>query len=172
MSCSLGCRLGLDPTLLWLWGLDPTLLWLWHRLAATALIRPQAWKPPYTRGVALIQPLSQELPYAAGVAKKKKKKKLQVIFFPDVFLFYFALPPGGRQGLKYSCRPVPFTSRFFQRFSHPIAFNFTLSRFLKVNFVLRPQLTLFVLILSLFKGLSAHHWALEPSVSLQPSYFL
>ena len=38
---------------------DPTLLWLWCRLAATALIRPLAW----------------ELPYAVGVALKKKKKK-------------------------------------------------------------------------------------------------
>ena len=34
-------------------------LWLWCRLAATALIRPPAWEPPY----------------AAGVAIKRKKKK-------------------------------------------------------------------------------------------------
>ena len=40
-------------------GSDPTLLWLWHRGAATALI----------------QPLAQELPYAAGVALKEKKKE-------------------------------------------------------------------------------------------------
>ena len=26
---------------------------LWHRLTATALIRPLAWEPPYTTGVAL-----------------------------------------------------------------------------------------------------------------------
>ena len=38
---------------------DPALLWLWCRPAATALIRPLAW----------------ELPYGAGVAFKKKKKK-------------------------------------------------------------------------------------------------
>ena len=37
------------------------MLWLWHRLAATAPIQPLAW----------------ELPYAAGVAVKKKKKKVQ-----------------------------------------------------------------------------------------------
>ena len=35
------------------------LLWLWYRLAATALTQPLAW----------------ELPYAAGVALKVKKKK-------------------------------------------------------------------------------------------------
>ena len=40
------------------WGLDPALLWLWHWPEATALIRP----------------LALELPYAMGVAIKKKKK--------------------------------------------------------------------------------------------------
>jgi len=34
-------------------GSDPTLLWLWRRLAATALIRPLAWEPPYAVGAAL-----------------------------------------------------------------------------------------------------------------------
>ena len=48
MSCGVGPRCG--------W--DPALLWLWHRLAATAPIRALAW----------------ELPYAVGVALKKKKK--------------------------------------------------------------------------------------------------
>ena len=35
VSCGVGCRCGLDPTL------------LWRRLAATTLIRPLAWEPPY-----------------------------------------------------------------------------------------------------------------------------
>ena len=35
------------------WGSDPVLLWLWRSPAATALIRPLAWEPPYTTGVAL-----------------------------------------------------------------------------------------------------------------------
>ena len=39
---------------------DLALLWLWHRPAATALIRPLVWEPPYAAGAAL---------------KKKKKKK-------------------------------------------------------------------------------------------------
>ena len=34
-------------------GSDLVLLWLWCRLAATALIRPLAWEPPYARGAAL-----------------------------------------------------------------------------------------------------------------------
>ena len=39
--------------------LDPVLLWLWCRLAS----------------VSLIQPLDWQLPYAAGAALKKFKKK-------------------------------------------------------------------------------------------------
>ena len=42
-SCGVGCRRGLDPAL----------LWLWCRPAATAPIRPLAWEPPHTMGVAL-----------------------------------------------------------------------------------------------------------------------
>ena len=38
------------------------MLWLWHRTAATALIRPLAWEPPYAEGAAL---------------KRKKKAKRQ-----------------------------------------------------------------------------------------------
>ena len=49
MSCGVGRRRSLDPTL----------LWLWRRLAATALIQPLAW----------------ELPYAAGTTLKKDKKQ-------------------------------------------------------------------------------------------------
>ena len=48
-SCGIICRRGSDPML----------LWLWCRLAAAAPIQPLAW----------------ELPYAAGAAVKKKKKK-------------------------------------------------------------------------------------------------
>ena len=42
------------------WVKDLALLWLWFRLAAAAPIRPLAW----------------ELPYAAGVALKRKKNSL------------------------------------------------------------------------------------------------
>ena len=40
LSCGVGCRCGLDPTL----------LWLWHRPVATAPIQPLAWEPPYATG--------------------------------------------------------------------------------------------------------------------------
>ena len=39
----MGCRCGSDPVL----------LWLWCTSAATALIRPLAWEPPYAEGAAL-----------------------------------------------------------------------------------------------------------------------
>ena len=54
MSCGVGRRHGLDPTL----------MWLWHRLAATALIEPLAWEPPYAAEAA------QE------IAKRQKKNLL------------------------------------------------------------------------------------------------
>ena len=43
MSCGVGHRRGLDPTL----------LWLWPKPAATDWIRPLAWEPPYASGAAL-----------------------------------------------------------------------------------------------------------------------
>ena len=42
LSCGVGCRLGLDLAL----------LWLWCRPVATAPIGPLAWEPPYTAGAA------------------------------------------------------------------------------------------------------------------------
>ena len=53
MSCGVGCRHGLDPTL----------LWLWRRLAVTALIGPLAWEPADAVGAALEK------------AKRKKKNE-------------------------------------------------------------------------------------------------
>ena len=55
MSCGVGCRLGLDPKL----------LWLWCRPAAVALVLPLACEPPYAEGAALKS------------KKKKKKAKTQ-----------------------------------------------------------------------------------------------
>ena len=43
MSCGVGRRRDLDPTL----------LWLWRRPAAVAPIGPLAWEPPYVMGTAL-----------------------------------------------------------------------------------------------------------------------
>ena len=50
MNCGVGHRHSLDPAL----------LWLWYRPAATTLIGPLAWEPPYASGTAL---------------KRRKKKK-------------------------------------------------------------------------------------------------
>ena len=58
MGCGVGRRLGLDPEL----------LWLWHRLAATALIGPLTWEPPYAVGTALKR----------QKAKKKKDQKKSI----------------------------------------------------------------------------------------------
>ena len=52
--CELWCREGRGC------GWDPKLLWLWHRPAVVAPIGPLAW----------------ELPYAMGVALKKKKESI------------------------------------------------------------------------------------------------
>ena len=57
MSCGVGRRRGLDPTL----------LWLWCRLVATAPIRPLAWEPPYA--VRAVQEM----------AKRQKKKKSPLV---------------------------------------------------------------------------------------------
>ena len=58
MNCGVGCKLGLDPAL----------LWLWHRPGSTAPIRPLTWESPYATGAAL-----------------EKKKKIDVILTKYIF---------------------------------------------------------------------------------------
>ena len=58
MTCGVGRRHGLDPTL----------LWLWCRPADAALIQPLAW----------------ELPYAMGEALKRQKKFLIFTTYQDI----------------------------------------------------------------------------------------
>ena len=60
MCCSVGRRCGLD--LAW--------LWLWCRLAAAALIRPLAWELPYATGVALKKKIILGVPVVAQWLKK------------------------------------------------------------------------------------------------------
>ena len=43
------------------WVKDLVLLWLWCRPAATALIRPLAWEPPYAVGAALEKAKRQKI---------------------------------------------------------------------------------------------------------------
>ena len=61
-GCSIGCRCKLDLAL----------LWLWCRPAAAAQILPPAW----------------ELPYAAGVALRRRGKKLTITtdIITEIFL--------------------------------------------------------------------------------------
>ena len=60
MSYDVGCRLGSDPVL----------LWLWCRPAATAPIRSLAWEPPYATAAA------QEM----AKRQKTNKKKDSLLF--------------------------------------------------------------------------------------------
>jgi len=68
---------------------DQALLWLWRRLAATALIRPLAWEPPYATGVALKKTKRQK-----RQKKKKKKKKLKKDERPRYKTTYYKTPRG------------------------------------------------------------------------------
>ena len=65
VSCGVGCRRGLDPTL----------LWLWCRPVAMALIGPLAWQPLYAAEAALEKAKRQK--------KKKKKKKKTLLGTQD-----------------------------------------------------------------------------------------
>ena len=76
MSCGVGCRLDLDPVL----------LWFWCRLVATAPIRPLAWEPPYAESTALKR------------QKDKKKKKVYLDCGPGEIGGVFCQGLGGFKG--------------------------------------------------------------------------
>ena len=61
MSCGVGHRRGSDPAL----------QWLWSRPAATALIGPLAWEPPYAVSMALKR--QKKRPEIPNVSKVKTK---------------------------------------------------------------------------------------------------
>ena len=65
MTCGVGHRRGSD--------LAVVVVWLWHRLAAIAPIRPLAWEPPYTAGVALKRQQQQK-----KLEKRTQKVKLEL----------------------------------------------------------------------------------------------
>ena len=56
------------------------MLWLWRRLAATALIRPLAWEPPYAAEAAQRKQKKD---------KKKKKKEVKGWSLNPVLLVSF-----------------------------------------------------------------------------------
>ena len=63
MSCGIGCRLGSDPVL----------LWLWYRPVAMALIRPLTWEPPYAETAA--QEKAKKHTQKKDKRQKKKERK-------------------------------------------------------------------------------------------------
>ena len=79
MSCGVGHRHGLDPTL----------LWLWRGPAATALIPPLAWEPPYASGAALEKAKRQ---------KKKKKIEEALYYCTSQCLYYANMPCASPKG--------------------------------------------------------------------------
>ena len=93
MSCGVGCRLGSDPAL----------LWLWCRPAATAAIQPLAWEPPCAMGAA---------PEMAKRQNKKKRMKkatsVQILqIMREVFLFFHFWLPCNTWGPGPGIRPKP-----------------------------------------------------------------
>ena len=64
-ECGVGCRCGLDSTL----------LWLWFRLAAMAPIWPLAWESPHAAGVALEKTKKKKRRKDKKPKSQKKKKK-------------------------------------------------------------------------------------------------
>ena len=64
MSCGVGCRLGSDPVL----------LWLWRRPVASAPIKPLAWETPYATDVALEK----------DQKKKKKSSERNICVLDDI----------------------------------------------------------------------------------------
>ena len=63
MSCGVGCRLGSDPAL----------LWLWYSPTGTTLIWTLAWELPYVKGMALKRPKKKE-----REREKRKKEKNKI----------------------------------------------------------------------------------------------
>ena len=54
--------------------MDLALLWLWCKLAATALIRPLDWEPPYAVGAALEKTKRQQQQKETNQPKQKKNQ--------------------------------------------------------------------------------------------------
>ena len=66
MSCGVGRKCGLDPSL----------LWLWCRLPAATLIQPLAWEHPCAAGVALQR-------------KKKIQSPILILKYINSFIIFF-----------------------------------------------------------------------------------
>ena len=76
MSCGVGCRRSLQPTL----------LWLWCRPAAVALIGPLAWEALYAMCAALKRQKDRKK------TKRQKKEKSMEKSMPEIIaLTFFAM---------------------------------------------------------------------------------
>ena len=71
MSCGVGCRRSLGPTL----------LWLWRRLAATAPIRPLAWELPYAKGAA--QEIAKTHTHKKKRRRRRRRSRLDALITAD-----------------------------------------------------------------------------------------
>ena len=58
------------------------LLWLWHRPVATAQIRPLAWEPPYTMGVALKEKKE----------RKRERGNCSKYIYQIFYIYLYSLP--------------------------------------------------------------------------------
>ena len=93
---------------------DPELLWLWCRLAATALIRPLAWEPPYASGAALKKTKKQKT--------NKKKNPIKVSYGEARTRFKsFPLPQAEIREPSWLWRSQ--TCRCWVDFSTPLSFE-------------------------------------------------
>ena len=76
MSYGVGCRRGLDPAL----------LWLWRGPAATAMIGPLAWEPPYAAGAALeMQKDQKKINISQFSLKVSLAIKYVLLLYPQYF---------------------------------------------------------------------------------------
>ena len=111
---------------LWVWSLAPisglricccyelwfslnlVLLWLWCRLLTAALIQPLAW----------------ELPYAAGVALKKKKISFSSVLFLSIsFIRYQFFKKRNKNGINHSSAGQLWQPSGFAHSVHPRLVN-------------------------------------------------
>ena len=66
--------------------LDPVKLWLWHRPRAAAPISPLAWELPYAAGVALKK--KRFIIYTKNCRKYNFKGKLLFLLFDQLYVFH------------------------------------------------------------------------------------
>ena len=68
------------------------MLWLWCRPVATVLIRPLAGEPPYTAGVALKKKKKRLLPRSFHVVQWVKEPALSLLWLTSSWVLAWELP--------------------------------------------------------------------------------